>query len=280
MAGDKLTQVRAAAQQILAGLEPDESFNMIVYNEAVEVFSQRPVVKNAANLAAASRYLQGVLACGGTNIHDALVESLRQEPTQDRLPIVLFLTDGRPTIGQTSEKSIRDAAEAANTYGKRVFTFGVGVDVNSPLLEHLASASRATATFVLPGEDLELKVAQVFQRLSGPVLAEPRLTVLDGDGNPAAGRTRDLIPTRLPDLFDGDQLAVLGQYVGERPLAFRLTGQYLGRQRNFRVSLPPRQGHHAQQFRAPPVGPAQDRRARRCDSHQRRRSAGRGRRTC
>ena len=75
-----------------------------------------------------------MLARGGTNIHDALVEALRQDPTPDRLPIVLFLTDGRPTIGQTGEKAIREAAEAANRYGKRVFTFGVGVDVNSPLL--------------------------------------------------------------------------------------------------------------------------------------------------
>lgn len=233
MAGDKLNQVRTAAQQILAGLEPGESFNIIAYNEAVEVFSQRPIIKNAANTAAAGRYLQGVQARGGTNIHDAVVEALRQEPTQDRLPIVLFLTDGRPTIGQTSEKAIRDAAEAANTHGKRVFTFGVGVDVNSPLLEHLAFQTRATAAFVLPGEDIELKVSQVFQRLSGPVLAEPQLTVLDGDGDPAVGRTRGLIPTRLPDLFDGDQLTLLGQYMGEQPLAFRLTGQYLGRKRSF-----------------------------------------------
>ena len=105
--------------------------------------------------------------------------------------MVLFLTDGRPTIGQTSEKRIRDAADAANRHDKRIFTFGVGLDVNSPLLEHLASQSRATATFVLPGEDLELKVAQVFQRLRGPVIADPRLVVLDQDGEPALGRTRD-----------------------------------------------------------------------------------------
>lgn len=233
MAGDKLDQVRAAAGQILAGLEPDESFNVIIYNEAVEVLSQRPVMKNARNMAAADRYLQGVLARGGTNIHDALIEALRQKPTRDRLPIVLFLTDGRPTIGQTGEKPIREAAEATNRYGKRVFTFGVGVDVNSPLLEHLASQTRATATFVLPGEDLELKVARLFQRLSGPVLAEPQLTVLDGDGRPAVGRTLDLIPARLPDVFDGDQLAVLGRYVDERPLGFRLAGQCQGGPRSF-----------------------------------------------
>ncbi len=234
MAGEKLTQVREAALQIIAGLEPGESFNIIVYNEAVDLFSTRPVIKNEANVAAARDYLGGVLARGGTNIHDALVEALIQKPTKDMLPIVLFLTDGRPTIGQTNEKLIREAAKAANKYKKRVFTFGVGVDVNSPLVENIAYETRAAATFVLPQEDVELKVAGMFRRLSGPILAHPELSIRDDDGQPAVGRVRDLIPHRLPDIFDGDQLVLVGQYVGQRPLSLRLTGNYLGRQRTFK----------------------------------------------
>ncbi len=237
MNGEKLEQVREAALQIIAGLEPEESFNLIVYNEAVDVFSTRPVVKNESNVAAAREYLEGVLARGGTNIHDALVEALRQKPTKERLPIVLFLTDGRPTVGETNEKAIREAVKAANKYDKRIFTFGVGYDVNSPLVESIACETRATATFVLPKEDVELKVAGMFKQLSGPILAEPELAVLDADGEPAAGRTRDVIPTRLPDVFQGDQLVLLGQYVGERPLRFRLTGNYLGRKRTFKFDF-------------------------------------------
>jgi Ca-activated chloride channel family protein len=80
-------------------------------------------------------------------------------------------------------------------------------------------------------------VAGVFKRLSGPILAEPELAVSEPDGEPALGRTRDLIPTRLPDLFDGDQLVVLGQYVGRRPLAFHLTGNCGGRRRAFRFKF-------------------------------------------
>ena len=237
MNGEKLEQVREAALEIIAGLEPGESFNVIVYNEAVEVFSTRPVVKNESNVAAARRYLKGVLARGGTNIHDALVEALRQKPTEDRLPIVLFLTDGRPTIGQTNEKAIREAVAAANKHQKRIFTFGVGVDVNSPLVESIAYETRATATFVLPKEDVELKVAGMFKQLSGPILAEPKLTVLDADGEPAAGRVRDLIPTQLPDVYEGHQLVLLGQYVGEQPLRFRLAGNYLGQKRTFKFNF-------------------------------------------
>ena len=233
MNGTKLDQVRAAALQIISGLNADESFNIIVFNEAVDVFSRRPVVASDRNVAAARAYLQGVRARGGTNIHDALVEALRQRPTTGALPIVLFLTDGRPTIGRSSERAIRAVASDHNRFSRRVFTFGVGADVNSPLLENIASATRATATFVLPAEDIELKVAGVFGRLSGPILADAELAVLDDRGAEAIGRVRDLMPARLPDLFDGDQLVLLGQYVGERPLAFRLAGNHLGHRRRF-----------------------------------------------
>jgi len=238
MNGEKLGQVRAAALQILAGLEEGEAFNIFLYNETVDAFStDGPVTKTADRVRAARAYIEGIRARGGTNIHDALVEALRQRPVAGMLPIVLFLTDGLPTMGQTSEAAIRNVAIKANPYQRRVFTFGVGVDVNTPLLERIANETRATATFVLPKEDVEVKVGQVFKRLSGPVLAGADLKIVSPDGTPALGRTRDLIPTRLPDLFEGDQLVLAGQYIGPEPLTFVLAGNYLGRQRTFRFTF-------------------------------------------
>ena len=234
MNGEKLQQVRKAARQIVAGLDDGEAFNIIVYNEAVESFAPRPVLKDTRSEAAALAYLNSIKARGGTNIHDALLESLRPKPTDGMLPMVLFLTDGRPTIGQTGENVIRALATSANVYRRRIFTFGVGVDVNSPLLENLAYRSRAAVTFVLPGEDVELKVAGVFKRLSGPVLADPKLRVLGSNGKPAMGRVSEVMPAELPDLFEGDQLVLLGRYVGRKPVTFALSGNYLGKKRTFK----------------------------------------------
>ncbi len=229
MNGEKMEQVREAAKQVIAGLDPGEPFNVFVYNEGVDRFAEAPVAKTADTEAEARRYLDSVRPRGGTNIHDALAQALAQPLSRsDALPIVLFLTDGLPTIGQTSEPAIRDVARSANPHARRIFTFGVGVDVNSPLLEKIASESRATATFVLPQEDVEVKVGQVFRKLSGPVLTDPVLAAIDEAGAPTPGRVRDVIPMRLPDLFDGDQLVVLGEYLGEAPPRFRLSGNCLG----------------------------------------------------
>ena len=233
MNGEKIEQVRAAALQVLGGLSDGEAFNLITYNDTVSLYSPEPVVKSEQSVKAARAFIQAITAQGGTNIHDALSRGMRIKPAAGMLPLVLFLTDGLPTVGETSKAAIRDVAVKANQYERRVFTFGVGVDVNTPLLEKIAFESRGTATFVLPKEDVEVKVGQVFRRLSGPVLAEPALAVMDAARGAAAGRVLDVLPAKLPDLFAGDQLVLLGKYTGAEPLVFKLSGNYLGTRRTF-----------------------------------------------
>lgn len=237
MAGPKLDQVRAAALQVIEGLADGEAFNIIDYSTTVAMMAPAPVVKGRETVLKARAYLANLRPMGGTNIHDALIEALRQESHEGMLPIVLFLTDGLPTIGQTSEVAIRELAVKGNPRGRRVFTFGVGHDVNAPLLDRIADSTRAAPTYVLPGEDVELKVAQVFKRLYGPVLAAPKLANVGADGAVVTDVVREVIPAALPDLFEGDQLVLLGQYRGKGPLRFRLDGQYLGAPRTFRLEF-------------------------------------------
>jgi Ca-activated chloride channel family protein len=237
MRDEKLEQVKEAALQTIAGLHDGEAFNVILYSNSVQWFSPKPVIKSDATAKAAQRYIEGITATGGTNIYDALHAALAQEPTEGMLPIVLFLTDGLPTVGQTSETAIRDLAAKSNPHKRRVFTFGVGCDVNAPLLERIAAESRGRVEFVLPKEDVEVKIGRVFKQLSGPVLADPELRVVDSDGDAAIGRTRDILPEKLPDLFEGDRLVLLGQYVGEEPVTFKIAGNFFGRQRTFKFAF-------------------------------------------
>ena len=236
MSGEKLDQAKAAALQVVEGLEDGEAFNIFLFNEAVESFAEAPVIKTAQTMKAAREYIRGIRVRGGTNIRDALVEALKQKPSRGFLPIVLFLTDGLPTVGETSEKAIRELASKANPYERRVFTFGVGVDVNTPLLDKIAAETRGMATFVLPKEDIEVKVGQVARRLVGPVLSSPKLRVMNAETE-ARGRVRDLTPAKLPDLFEGDQLVLLGQYTGDDPLGFVIEGDYFGRARTFKFNF-------------------------------------------
>ena len=233
MRGEKIKQAREAARQIIAGLKPGEAFNIMVYSNTVESFAPVPVIKDEHTEARAHRYIEGITANGGTNIYDALNSALGQAPVEGMLPMVLFLTDGLPTVGQRDETAIRSLVTKANPHKRRVFTFGVGFDVNAPLLDRLAEASRARAAYVLPHEDVEVRVGKVFASLAGPILADPRLRVLEKDGALALGRTRDILPATLPDLFAADQLILLGQYIGTEPLRFEVKGNFQGTETRF-----------------------------------------------
>ncbi len=224
MSGEKIEQAKQAALQVIQGLDNGEAFNIITFNSLVEQFSQKPVVKTVESQARAIEYIQSITATSGTNIYDALMQALSQETTSGCLPIVLFLTDGLPTAGNRSEAAIREVAEKHNRFNRRIFSFGVGYDVNTPLLDKLATSTRGFATFVTPGENVEDAVSKVFRGLNGPTLSDVQLAIADQPTDQPA-RIHEIMPERLPDLYEGDQLIVLGAYRGNKPLKFRVTAK-------------------------------------------------------
>jgi Ca-activated chloride channel homolog len=149
----------------------------------------------------------------------------------------LFLTDGLPTVNRTGEKEIAELAQKQNPHNRRVFTIGVGVDLNAPLLDRIADFSGGCSEFILPAENIEVKIGRVFERITGPVFTDVRLKILEADGTPAAGRTRDILSGRVSDVYEGEQIVLLGQYVGSEALTFRLSGNYRGRRRSFEFAF-------------------------------------------
>lgn len=234
MAGRKMDQARAAALQVIEGLADGEAFNLIDYSTSVATFAPEPVVVTREQRLAARDYLASLRPGGGTNLHDALSEALRQPHDERRLPIILFLTDGIPTVRTTSEAAIRELAERGNVHQRRIFTFGVGADVNAPLLDKIADLTRASTTYVLPDEEVEVKVSAVYRRLFGPLLSDVKVEVLGRDGTSDPRRVRDLVPAQLPDCYEGDSIVLIGQYRGDEPLDLCVRGRASGVAREFR----------------------------------------------
>ncbi|MBY0308291.1 MAG: VWA domain-containing protein, partial [Phycisphaerales bacterium] len=246
MRGEKIKQAQQAAHNVLSGLADGELFNIIDFSDAISGFSPAPVAKDADSLKRANAYIDGIQAGGGTNIRDALVEAVHTPPAggAGTLPLVLFLTDGCPTVGERSESGIRAAVKEANSANRRLFTFGVGFDVNSPLLNTLARSTRGSATFVTPDENVEVKVSQLFRRLTGPVLASPKITVIDAaTGQPTTTIARDVMPAGAdaPDVFDGEQFVVTGRYAEAKKFKVRIDGDFLGKPHTFEYEVDPAQ---------------------------------------
>lgn len=202
MQGDKIIKAKNALRFVLDRLNAHDRFSLITFNTSVVRF--REGLLTVKDREAAHRYVDGLNAAGSTNINGALLEALTVVDPE-RPTIVIFLTDGLPTTGVVDGGRIVDNVSKAAARSVRLFSFGVGYDVNTTLLDQLAANQRGASAYVKPGENLEEAVSSFYATISRPVLTD---LALDFGGI----RVADLYPTPLPDLFAGSQLVVVGRY--------------------------------------------------------------------
>ena len=216
MRGKKIQQAREAGRQVLATLRPMDRFRIIDFATDVRVFRDRFLPATAENIRAAERYVDDLEADGSTNISGALDAALEDRPERGRLSLVLFVTDGAPTVGERNPERILARVERQRA-AQRLFTFGVGADVNASLVEQLAIEGGGTAQFVRPDESVERAVSIVARRLTDPVVTNVRLS--------AEGvRLRGLLPGGPQDIFAGQDLVMLARYEGNGPAHIEFTG--------------------------------------------------------
>lgn len=247
MAGKKLEQARKALQFCVENLNDGDRFEIIRFSTEVEPLFDKLVDATRANRNKADAFIQDLKPIGGTAIDEALQKALslnsevrNPNSESDRPFVVIFLTDGKPTIGTTDEGQIVANVKKANAGRTRVFCFGIGTDVNTHLLDKITEETRAISQYVLPEEDLEVKVSSFFSKIKEPVLANPALQ-FTGDI-----RVTKLYPSPLPDVFRGDQLVLVGRYTGKGDSAVRLEGTIAGTRRTFtyEVSFPAESEQH------------------------------------
>jgi len=218
MKGEKLKQAKEAVRFCLQSLDPRDRFNLICFSTDARPFREALVQATAENVKAALGFVDVQEAIGGTNIHEAMLKATGSLDAGDRVGITLFMTDGIPTIDVIDKDQILSAIRKTNQKRNRVFVFGVGSDVNTKLLDLMAEQNRGTRTYIGAGESIEVKVSAFYEKVRYPVLSDLKLEVV--------GLTVfDTYPRRLPDLFKGSELLVIGRYSESGQHAIRLSGQ-------------------------------------------------------
>ena len=229
MAGEKLKQAKKALRYCIANLNPNDRFQVIRFSTEAqplwgELMKATPHAREKADA-----FIESFKAMGGTAIEDAFKAALRKSDDRNLNPpetgnpyVVVFLTDGQPTVGETNEdKLVQSAGKSANS---RVFCFGIGDDINTHLLDRIAGNSNAFTTYVGAKEDIEVKVSGFFTGIQSPVLTNTSVAFTGADV-----RVYDMMPRVLPDLFKGQTLYVAGRYHGTGPAAVTVAGTLNGK---------------------------------------------------
>jgi Ca-activated chloride channel family protein len=219
MRGIKMDQARRALKYCLANLNSGDRFACINFATTVNKYREQLVAADKEPIEDATRWVDKLEPTGGTAINDALKAALQMRGDDEgRTFMVVFFTDGQPTIGETKPEKILQNAAAQNSANTRIFTLGVGDDVNATMLDQLAEQTRALSTYVRPAEDIETKVSSLYSKISHPVLADVRLSA-----GPNVS-LQEIYPPQLPDLFLGGQVTVLARYSGHGSAVIKLSG--------------------------------------------------------
>jgi Ca-activated chloride channel family protein len=231
MSGEKMAQARNALHALLGTLGANDRFRLIAFSDQVRTYRREWTVATAAARDAARDWVDRLQAEGGTNIAGALNEAFEAESPESRVPFVIFITDGLPSIGEQNPERI--AARVEQNRGRaRVFAFGVGYDVNTYLLDRLSAAARGSTQYVQPQEDVERAIGRLAQKIQRPVVTDLRIVN-------APGRIEEVYPQQLPDLFAGEELVIFGRYDGRNTVRAPLTisGRRAGRTETFTTNV-------------------------------------------
>jgi Ca-activated chloride channel family protein len=226
MAGKKVEQSKKALEFVLTNLNDNDRFNIVTYDDRVESYKRELQQYNKENFKEAVSYVNSISAGGGTNIDGALTRSMEILKDDSRPNYVIFLTDGLPTAGNTSEATIADNCKKFNSVKARVFAFGVGNDVNARLLDRLSTLNGGASEYVKPHEDIETQVASLYSNISSPVMSDIDINFTHTD-------IRETYPDQLPDLFKGGQLMWVGQYNKAGKSTVTIKGKVGGKEQTF-----------------------------------------------
>ena len=231
MEGWKIVAARRALARMIDTLGDSDRFGLLAFDDRVETPPGLAATLTPAtdrNRFRALEYLAKVEARGGTELAAPLrqaVETLRNrgaagrgKATKDLPPrdaVLVLLTDGQ--VG--NEDQILHAL-GGRLAGIRVFTLGIDTAVNESFLRRLAELGRGTCELVESESRLDEVMTAIHRKIATPLLTELRL-----DPKGIAIEADSLVPDRLPDLFPGAPVLVLGRFHGrpEGSLAVRAT---------------------------------------------------------
>ncbi len=228
MSGKKLEKAKNALKFCINNLRTGDRFEVIKFStEAESLFNILKLV-NGGTRGKAEKFIDELRAVGGTNIEEAIAGALKISKSIDRPYIIVFITDGKPTIGETDEDKIVEMIRKRNTEGTRIFTFGIGNDLNTHLLDKITSLTRAYRSYISEKEDIEVKVSGFFRKIESPVLTDLKLDFGSGI------RVSKKYPRDIPDFFKGSSISILGRYRGSGSTEITLKGKISGRKKIFR----------------------------------------------
>lgn len=217
MAGAPIEHAKKAAADMIRILDAKDRVNVVAFSDEVDPLFAAPKLLDGATRGRAVAFVDNLVDGGGTDIALALGTAIKgQERGTKRPRVVVFMTDGQSDI----DKAI--AAAKTDTGDVRLFTVGLGKDVNKSLLARLAAEKRGRFVYIEKPSAIEAEVGRLAASIARPLLVDVSIDV-------EGARAVRLYPRTLPDLFAQDELVVTGRLRGTGTARFVIRGKLAGK---------------------------------------------------
>ncbi|XP_054537961.1 inter-alpha-trypsin inhibitor heavy chain H4 isoform X8 [Pan troglodytes] len=218
MSGRKIQQTREALIKILDDLSPRDQFNLIVFSTEASQWRPSLVPASAENVNKARSFAVGIQALGGTNINDAMlmaVQLLDSSNQEEQLPegsvsLIILLTDGDPTVGETNPRSIQNNVREAVSGRYSLFCLGFGFDVSYAFLEKLALDNGGLARRIHEDSDSALQLQDFYQEVANPLLTAVTFEY-------PSNAVEEVTQNNFRLLFKGSEMVVAGKLQDRGP---------------------------------------------------------------
>jgi Ca-activated chloride channel homolog len=199
--GRPIEKAKQTMNYILDHMNPNDTFQIISFNNTATVFAPKPELASAAMKERAHSFVDSLQAHGGTWMAPAVEAACSLPNSENRLRIVTFMTDG--FVGNDFEiismiKKYRGTS--------RWFSFGTGNSVNRFLIDKIASEGGGEAEYVLLNSSAEEVGKKFYDRISSPVLTDIKVQFSGLD-------VKEVFPKDLSDLWAQKPLCLTGRYL-------------------------------------------------------------------
>lgn len=222
MGGTSIVQAKASLTYALSRLQPNDRFNVIRFDDTMDVLFPASVPADAAHVRDATSFVDALQARGGTEMVPAMRAALTDKlGDTGMVRQIVFLTDG--AIG--NEQQLFETINAMRGRS-RVFMVGIGSAPNTYLMTRAAELGRGAFTHIGSVEQVEERMRGLFAKLENPAVTGLSAKFSDAKA--------DLTPTIIPDIYRDEPLVLAAKldklagsleikgHVGDRPWSVTL----------------------------------------------------------
>ncbi|XP_076106059.1 inter-alpha-trypsin inhibitor heavy chain H3-like isoform X1 [Mytilus galloprovincialis] len=225
MIGTKMQQLKDAMMQILDDLQENDLFNIIEFNDKISRWSTDLPVEYATPDAidSAKTFIKNLTADGWTNINDAVLEGLsailnKNISDSDTTPVIIFLTDGDPTAGETDTAKILNSIQGRNTRGVPIFSLAFGENADYNFMKKMSAQNNAFCRKIYEASDATLQLTGFYDEVSSVLISNLTFQFI-GKETVKSSITNALIP----NYFEGSEIIITGQLASRDLQELRLS---------------------------------------------------------